>query len=96
MDRYQKTIRRVKALTLELALQYVLPALRPGPFKDSICRRPPKTMEELRERAADEIRVENMKQGDKKAASEAKIENDGRRPENQTGRPKVGGPRESL
>lgn len=34
MDRYQKTIRRVKGLTLELALQYVLPALRLGPFKD--------------------------------------------------------------
>lgn len=96
IDRYQKTIRQVEGLTLELALQYVLPALRPGPFKDSICRRPPKTMEELRERVADEIRVENMKQGDKKAASEAKMEKDGRRPENQTGRHKIGGPREAI
>ncbi|XP_014503256.1 uncharacterized protein LOC106763598 [Vigna radiata var. radiata] len=35
MDRYQKMVRRVKGLNVELALQYVMPALRPGPFKDS-------------------------------------------------------------
>ncbi|XP_017428687.1 uncharacterized protein LOC108336732 [Vigna angularis] len=61
MDRYQKTVRRVKGLSLELVVQYVLPTSKPGPFKDSVCRRAPKTMEELRERAADEIRVEEMK-----------------------------------
>ncbi|XP_052724086.1 uncharacterized protein LOC128193930 [Vigna angularis] len=61
IDRYQKTVRRVKALSPELALHYILLALKPGPFKDSVCRRAPKTMEELRERAADEIRVEEMK-----------------------------------
>ncbi|XP_017428604.2 uncharacterized protein LOC108336643 [Vigna angularis] len=61
MDRYQKTVRRVNGLSLELTLHYILPALKPGPFKDSVCRRAPKTMEELRERAADEIRVEEMK-----------------------------------
>ncbi|XP_014490333.1 uncharacterized protein LOC106753058 [Vigna radiata var. radiata] len=95
MDRYQKTIRWVKGLTLELALQYVLPALRPRSFKDNIRRCPPKTMEELRERVVDEIRVENMKQGDKKAASKAKGEKgDGRKYENQTGRLKTVGTRE--
>lgn len=62
MDRYQKTVRKVKGLSLELALQYVMPTLRPGPFKDSVCRNPPQTMEELRQRAADEAQVENMKQ----------------------------------
>ncbi|WVY97203.1 hypothetical protein V8G54_029354 [Vigna mungo] len=36
MDRYQKTVRRVKGLTLELALQHIMPALRPGPFKESV------------------------------------------------------------
>ncbi|XP_017414796.1 uncharacterized protein LOC108326057 [Vigna angularis] len=66
MDRYQKTVRRVKNLSPELSLHYILPALKPGPFKDSVCRRAPKTMEELRERAADEIRVEEMKLSYKK------------------------------
>ncbi|XP_017409334.2 uncharacterized protein LOC108321929 [Vigna angularis] len=72
MDRYQKTVRRVKSLTPELALHYILPALKPGPFKDSVCRRAPKTMEELRERAADEIRVEEMKLSYKKENQEAR------------------------
>lgn len=48
MDRYQKTVQRVKGLSLELALQYALSVLRSNPFKDSVCRRPPKTLEELR------------------------------------------------
>ncbi|XP_017420406.2 uncharacterized protein LOC108330432 [Vigna angularis] len=74
MDRYQKTVRRVKSLTPELALHYVLPALKLGPFKDSVCRRAPKTMEELRERAADEIRVEEMKLSYKKENQEVRGE----------------------
>lgn len=45
MDHYQKMVRRVKELNTELALQYVMSALRLGPFKDNICRRHPKTME---------------------------------------------------
>ncbi|XP_017441185.1 uncharacterized protein LOC108346635 [Vigna angularis] len=56
MDRFQKTVQRVKALSLELALHYILPPLKPGPFKDSVYRQAPETMEELRERAADKIR----------------------------------------
>ncbi|XP_014499576.1 uncharacterized protein LOC106760682 [Vigna radiata var. radiata] len=74
MDRYQKTIRQVKGLSMELALQYIMLALRPRPFKDSVCRTPPKTIEELRQRAADEIRVENMKQNYRNEAQDSKAE----------------------
>ncbi|XP_017420383.1 uncharacterized protein LOC108330406 [Vigna angularis] len=88
MDRYQKTVRRVKSLTPELALHYVLPALKPGPFKDSVCRRAPKTMEELRERAADEIRVEEMKLSYKKENQEAR----GERADNGKSNPSAGKP----
>ncbi|XP_017438467.1 uncharacterized protein LOC108344545 [Vigna angularis] len=92
MDRYQKTVRRVKCLTPELALHYILPALKPGPFKDSVSRRAPKTMEELRERAADEIRVEEMKLSYKKENQEARGERtDGNKPGQSTG--KTSGPR---
>lgn len=66
MDRYQKIIRRVKGLNLELALQYVLLALKQGMFGDSICRRAPETMEELRERVTEDIRVEEMRESCKK------------------------------
>ncbi|XP_017405394.1 uncharacterized protein LOC108318916 [Vigna angularis] len=88
MDRYQKTVRRVKALCPELALHYILPALKPGPFKDSVCRRAPKTMEELRERATDEIRVEEMKLSYKKESQELRSEKaDGEKPDNSVGKP---------
>lgn len=79
MDRYQKMVRWVKGLSSELALQYVMSALRPGPFKDNICRKRPKTMEELRERAGDEVRVEDMKQAYKKEAQEAKENAEGKK-----------------
>ncbi|XP_014521974.1 uncharacterized protein LOC106778513 [Vigna radiata var. radiata] len=88
MDRYQKTVRKVKGLSLELALQYVMPALRPGPFKDSVCRNPPQTMEELRQRATDEARVENMKQNYRREQQEAKAEKkDNRKVEGSGNRP---------
>ncbi|XP_047174910.1 uncharacterized protein LOC124842464 [Vigna umbellata] len=92
MDRYQKTVRRVKSLTPELALHYILLALKPGPFKDSVCRRAPKTMEELRERAADEIRVEEMKLSYKRENQETRGERaDGGKPGASAGKPS--GPR---
>lgn len=74
MDRYQKTVCRVKGLSKELGLQYVVPGLRPGPFKESVYRTSPRTMEELRQRAANEIRVEDMKQSYRKELQEAKAE----------------------
>ncbi|XP_017405655.1 uncharacterized protein LOC108319135 [Vigna angularis] len=74
MDRYQKTVRRVKALSPELALHYILPTLKPGPFKDSVYRRAPKTIEELTERAAYKIRVEEMKLSYKKESQELRGE----------------------
>ncbi|XP_017423582.1 uncharacterized protein LOC108332789 [Vigna angularis] len=93
MDRYQKTIRRVKALSLEFALHYILPVLKPGPFKDNVCRRAPKIMEELRERAADEIRVKEMKLSYKKESQELRGEKaDGGKPDNSVG--KSGGNRQ--
>ncbi|XP_017410260.1 uncharacterized protein LOC108322623 [Vigna angularis] len=88
MDRYQKTVRRVKALSPELALHYILPALKPGPFKDSVCRRAPKIMEELRERATDEIRVEEMKLSYKEDSQELWSEKaNGGKPGNLGGKP---------
>ncbi|XP_014490820.1 uncharacterized protein LOC106753514 [Vigna radiata var. radiata] len=87
MDRFQKIVRRVKGLSTKLALQHVMPGLRPGPFKDSICRKPPKTMEELRQRTADEIRVEDMKQNYRKELQEMKAEKQESRRDGQSGRP---------
>lgn len=90
MDRYQKIVLRVKGLNFELALQYIPPAFKLVPFKDSVYQRAPKTMEELRERVTDEIRVEEMKQSYKRENQEAKGEKaDSKRCDNHSG--KLGG-----
>lgn len=58
MDHYQKIIRKVKGLNPELAQQYLLLALKSGPFVDRIYQRASKTMEELREWPPEDIKVE--------------------------------------
>lgn len=70
-DRYQKIVRRVKGLNPKFALQHVVATLKPRLFVDNMCRRPPKTMEELRERAAKDIRVEEMWEFRKRQNQEA-------------------------
>ncbi|XP_014524300.1 uncharacterized protein LOC106780512 [Vigna radiata var. radiata] len=64
-----------------------MPGLRPRPFKDSVCRNPLRSMEELRQRTADEIRVEDMKQSYRKELQEAKSEKQESRRDSQGGRP---------
>ncbi|XP_014503280.1 uncharacterized protein LOC106763627 [Vigna radiata var. radiata] len=90
MDRFQRTVSRVKGLSTELALQHVMPGLRPRPFKDSVCRNPPSSMEELRQRTDDEIRVEGMKQSYQKELQEAKSKKQEGRRDGQGGRPGSG------
>ncbi|XP_014503184.1 uncharacterized protein LOC106763514 [Vigna radiata var. radiata] len=86
MDQFTKTVRRVRGLSLEMTLQYVMSALRLGPFKESVCRTPPKTLEELRQRATDQARVEEMKQNYRREIQEAKDRSEGKR-EGQSHRP---------
>ncbi|XP_017438331.1 uncharacterized protein LOC108344395 [Vigna angularis] len=85
MDLYQKKVWRVKGLNSELARQYVLPTLKPGSSKESVCRHAPKTLEELRERAVDEIRVEEMKKSYRNKAQEAKEKSEGKSHEGPSG-----------
>ncbi|XP_047179657.1 uncharacterized protein LOC124846442 [Vigna umbellata] len=62
--------------------------LKLGPFKDSVCQRAPKIMEELRERAADEIMEEEMKQSYKKEGPESKGDRtDEKKSDDQYGKP---------
>ncbi|XP_020202501.1 uncharacterized protein LOC109788233 [Cajanus cajan] len=49
---------KIRNLNPEVALHAMLMALKPGPFVDSLCRRPPPDMEELRARAVGYIQME--------------------------------------
>lgn len=66
MDWYQKIVQRVKGLNPEFVLQDMVTALKPRSFADNLCRWSPKTMEELRERVTEDIRVEEMREFRKK------------------------------
>lgn len=71
-----------------------MPALKLVPFKDSVCRKRPKTMKELRERATDEVRVEEMKQAYRKEAQDSKDKAEGRKPNGQASKPSGFKPRD--
>jgi len=62
IDRFSKIELKIKNLTKDVVLQYMVMALKPDPFVDNLCLRPPTTMHELRLRAANYIRVEEMKE----------------------------------
>ncbi|XP_047178821.1 uncharacterized protein LOC124845717 [Vigna umbellata] len=70
MKRYNETTRRVKDVNQTLIINNLSSCLKVGPFVDS-CARPPKIVDELQERAAKFIRIEDIRISRKR---------DGRRP----------------
>ena len=49
-------------ILIEVMMHSMLFALRPGKFVDSLCKKSPSNMDELRERANDYIKMEEMSQ----------------------------------
>nr|KYP44995.1 hypothetical protein KK1_033456 [Cajanus cajan] len=58
MERFAGISVKIRNLNPEAALHSMLMTLKPGPFVDSLCRRPPPNMDELRGRAAGYIQME--------------------------------------
>jgi len=61
IDRFKAIAMKVKDLTPNLILNYMITALRPGHFADELAMRPSLGMQELQKRAAMFIRVEDMR-----------------------------------
>ena len=61
IDRFGVIAMKIKDLTPNLILQYMVMALKPGPFADELAMRLPLGMQELRKRASMFIRVEEMR-----------------------------------
>ena len=61
IDRFGVIAMKIKDLTPNLILMYMMTSLQPGPFVDELAMRPPLSMQELRKRAAMFIRVEDMR-----------------------------------
>ncbi|XP_047164522.1 uncharacterized protein LOC124833988 [Vigna umbellata] len=61
MKRYNEVARRVKDVTHTFIISNLPSCLRPGYFTEKLYARPRKTMDELQERAAEFIRMEEMR-----------------------------------
>ncbi|KAF7808192.1 uncharacterized protein G2W53_034935 [Senna tora] len=70
LDRFTKVARQIQGLKHEVALNYLTDNLMDGAFCQSITKKPPSSMEELMDRSAKYIAIEEV--GDSKASSVAK------------------------
>ena len=61
IDRFGAIAMKIKDLTPNLILMYMMTSLCPEPFADELAMRPPISMQELKKRAAMFIRVEDMR-----------------------------------
>lgn len=60
MERFSSISIWIKGLSLEVALTSMIIGLKSGPFSNSLCKKPPTTMDELRERVVGFIHMEEM------------------------------------
>ncbi|XP_047165756.1 uncharacterized protein LOC124834962 [Vigna umbellata] len=61
MDRFNRTARQVKGVGKKFTISTLATALRPSQFADNLFAEPPLTLDELQERAARFIRIEEMR-----------------------------------
>jgi len=61
MDIFGKVALQIQNLNSEVALHHMVTALRPGPFADSLCKKPTLNMNEMRIRAAKFMRLKKLR-----------------------------------
>ncbi|XP_020205996.1 uncharacterized protein LOC109791142 [Cajanus cajan] len=60
MDRFNKATFEIRDLNPAVALHHLTTALKPGPFVNSICKKPPSDMNDLRRRADKYMQMEEL------------------------------------
>ncbi|XP_020235170.1 uncharacterized protein LOC109815012 [Cajanus cajan] len=60
MDRFNKVALEIRDLNPAVALHHLTTALKPGPFVNSICKKPPSDMNDLRRRADKYMQMEEL------------------------------------
>ncbi|XP_020239392.1 uncharacterized protein LOC109818356 [Cajanus cajan] len=60
MDRFNKATLEIRDLNPAVALHHLTTALKPGPFVNSICKKPPSDMNDLRRRADKYMQMEEL------------------------------------
>ncbi|XP_020225041.1 uncharacterized protein LOC109806922 [Cajanus cajan] len=71
MDRFNKIAMEIKNLNPAVAMDRLNTALKPGPFVDSLCKKPPLDMNNLRRRAEKYMKMEELTESRNQARAEA-------------------------
>ncbi|XP_020227522.1 uncharacterized protein LOC109808793 [Cajanus cajan] len=76
MSRFNKAALEIRDLNLAVALHHLTTALKPGPFANNICKKPPSDMDDLRRRADKYMQMEELTEFRNQARAEvaAKVE----------------------
>jgi len=61
MDRFNQVALQIRNLNSEVALHHMVTTLRPGPFADSLCKKPTLDMNEMRVRATKFMSLEELR-----------------------------------
>jgi len=62
MERFGKEALNIRNLNSNVAMHHMVMTLKPGPFFDSLCKKPTTKMDELRQRVAKFMQLEELKE----------------------------------
>ncbi|XP_068497948.1 uncharacterized protein [Phaseolus vulgaris] len=62
MERFGKVALGIRNLSPEVTMHHMITALKPGPFADSLCKKPAINLDELRQRASKFMQMEELRE----------------------------------
>ncbi|XP_068483323.1 uncharacterized protein [Phaseolus vulgaris] len=62
MERFGKVALGIRNLSPEVTMHHMITALKPGPFADSLCKKPATNLDELRQRASKFMQMEELRE----------------------------------
>ncbi|XP_068466727.1 uncharacterized protein [Phaseolus vulgaris] len=74
MERFGRMALSIRNLSPEVSMHHMITALRPGPFADSLCKKPAVSLDELRRRAAKFMQMEELRDFKNQARMDVKNE----------------------
>jgi len=74
MERFEKVALSIRNLSPKVSMHHMITALKPGPFFDSLCKKPATNLDELRQRATKFMQMEKLKEFQNQVSVDGGIE----------------------